>query len=310
MRPDSSRPVFIIGGSRTGSTMLQTILSKSPEISLTHELQFRSPSWIHRDLVSDIKIHVGPLNKTGALNRLMELLYSGIPVGWFWSASDRLLDRDMLYGELSHGPLTLRRIFHSILTVHARTQEKKRIGAKFPMHYSYAQQLLDWYPDCLLIHTTRNPKAVYASQAAKYLKPDQGWPSRSLMRFKQFAHINIQISWTARLHKRLCNLPNYRLSRYEDLVLNPEYSIRQLCDFLEIEFHSEMLSPEQFGSSFDSIGRNRHGIERSSLGRWRSAISPITARTIDICHRRAFGILGYNIDSNTTKNEDAIFKSE
>ena len=104
MCPDTSRPVFIIGGSRTGSTMLQTILSKSPEISLTDEIQFRSPWWLHRDLVSDIKTHVDPLDKTGAL------------------------DRDMLYSELSRGPLTIRSIFHSILTAHAR----KRQRAQFP----------------------------------------------------------------------------------------------------------------------------------------------------------------------------------
>jgi len=297
MHAESSRPVFIIGGSRTGSTMLQTILSKSPEVSITDELQFRSPWWLHRDLVSDIKSHVGPLDVTGALDRLIDLLYSGIPVGWFWSASERLLDRDMMYSELSGKPLTIRSIFHSILTVHARMRNKERIGAKFPMHYSYAQQLLDWYPNCLLIHTTRDPKAVYASQAAKYLKIDQGWTSRSLMRFKQFAHINIQITWTARIHKQLCKLPNYRLIRYEDLVLDPEPGIRQLCNFLEIEFQPEMLSPKQFGSSFDSIGRNRQGIERSSLERWRTSISPITARTIDICHRRAIRSLGYNTES-------------
>ena len=144
-------------------------------------------------------------------------------------------------------------IFHSILTVHARRRNKERIGAKFPVHYSYTQQLLDWYPNCRLIHTTRNPKAVYASQAAKYLSPGQSWISRSFMRCKQFVHINIQTSWTARLHKQLRYLPNYRLSRYEDLVLDPEYNIRQLCNYLEIEFLSDMLNPKHFGSSFDSI---------------------------------------------------------
>ena len=310
MRPDTSRPVFIIGGSRTGSTMLQTILSKSPEISLTDEIQFRSPWWLHRDLVSDIKTHVGPLDKTGALDRLMELLYSGIPAGWFWSASERLLDRDMLYSELSRGPLTIRSIFHSILTVHAHKRQRARIGAKFPMHYSYTQQLLNWYPNCLLIHTTRNPKAVYASQAAKYIMPVQNFVSRSFLRFRQFVHINFQTTWTARLHKQLRNLPNYQLLRYEDLVLDPERKIRQLCDFLDIEFHSEMLSPKQFGSSFDSIGRDRHGIERSSLDRWRSSITPITEKTMDICHRRAFRILGYSTDSNTQINIDSNFKPE
>ena len=296
MHTDSSRPVFIIGGSRTGSTMLQTILSKSPEIDMTDELQYCSPWWLHRDLVADIKRHVGPLDKPGALKRLLDLLYSGIPVGWFWSASERLLDRDMLYEELSCRPLSMQTIFHSILVTHARMRGKERIGAKFPVHYSYAQQLMDWYPNCLLIHTTRNPKAVYASQAAKYIQPDQSWATRSMMRFKQFVHINIQISWTARLHNRLCNLPNYTLVRYEDLVLDPESIIRQLCDFLEIDFQTEMLSPKQFGSSFDNIGQDRQGIDRSSLERWRSSISPFTSKTIDICHRRAFSTLGYSTE--------------
>lgn len=286
--------MFIIGGSRTGSTMLQVIISKSPEVNLTDEMQFRAPWWLHRDLVADINKHVGPLDSEGALDRLIELLYSGIPVGWFWSASERLLDRDLLRSELSSRPLTLRSIFHSILTAHARGRNKERIGAKFPMHYSYAQQLLDWYPDCLLIHTTRNPKAVYASQAAKYVNSDQPWASRSLMRCKQFAHINIQISWTARIHKQLRHLPNYRLLRYEDLVQDPDANVRSLCDFLEIEFQPDMLSPKQFGSSYNRIGGGREGIESSSLERWRSTISPRTANVIDACHRRASNILGYS----------------
>lgn len=296
MRPDTSSPVFIIGGSRTGSTMLQTILSTSPEICLTDELQFRSPPWIHRDFVSDIKTHVGPLDKAGALDRLMELFYSGIPVGWFWSESERLLDRDMLLEELSDRPLDTRTIFHAILVVRARIKNKTRIGAKFPVHYSYASQLLDWYPNCRLIHTTRNPKAVYASQAAKYLKPEQSRAAQAFMRFKQFVHINIQISWTARVHRKLQKLPNYRLVRYEDLVLQPESEISQLCEFLEIEFQPEMLRPKQFGSSFEGIGNNNKGIERSSLDRWRTTISRPTAKIIDLLHRRAYRLFGYEND--------------
>jgi len=296
MRPDTSSPVFIIGGSRTGSTMLQTILSTSPDICLTDELQFRSPSWIHRDLVSDIKKHVGPLDKAGALDRLIGLLYSGIPVGWFWSASERLLDRDMLYEELSDRPLDMRTIFHAILVVRARMKNKIRIGAKFPVHYSFTPQLLEWYPNCRLIHTTRNPKAVYASQAAKYVKPEQNRAVQTLMRFEQFVHINIQISWTARLHRKLQDLPNYRLVRYENLVLEPEYEIRQLCEFLEIDFQPDMLKPRQFGSSFRSIGNNKQGIERSSLERWRTSISRLAAKIIDLLHRRAYRSLGYGND--------------
>ena len=276
--------------------MLQTILSKSPEVSITDELQFRSPWWLHRDLVSDIKTHVGPLDSGGALDRLMDLLYSGIPVGWFWSASDRLLDRNMLYEELSGQQLSIRTIFDAILTVHARTRNKTHKGAKFPVHYSYAPQLLEWYPNCRLIHTTRKPKAVYASQAAKYVNSEQTWVAITFSRLKQFVHINIQISWTARLHRKLRKLPNYRLVRYEDLVLKPDSEIRQLCDFLEIEFKQEMLKPKQFGSSFDGIGHNNEGIERSSVDRWRMSISWFAAKMIDVLHPRAYRILGYRHD--------------
>jgi len=288
--------VFIIGGSRTGSTMLQTILSTSPEVCLVDELQFRSRSWIRRDLVSDIDAHVGPLDQAGALDRLMDLLYSGIPDGYFWSNAERLLDRDMLYKELSDRPLDIRTLFDAIITVRARMKGKKRIGAKFPMHYSFTPQLLEWYPDCKLIHTTRNPKAVYASQAAKYLKPEQGWATKASTRFKQFIHINIQISWTARLHQQLRDLPNYQLVRYEELVLEPEAEIRRLCEFIEIDFRPEMLLPKQFGSSFKDIGNDNRGIDRSSLEKWRTAISGFTAKTIDILHRRAFRNLGYDND--------------
>lgn len=296
MRSNDQRPVFIIGGSRTGSTMLETILSKSSDICITHELQYRNPFWLQRDFLQDVARHVGPLDDKGALDRLVKLVYSGLPVGWFWSASERMLNRDWLCEELSGKELSPQTIFDAVLQVHARMCNKKRIGAKFPLHYLYTDQLIEWYPDCLLLHTTRNPKAVYASQAAKYLQPGQGRVSRLYQRFKQFVHINIQISLTARLHRQLRHRSNYRLVRYEDLVTNPEVEIRKLCEFVEIDFRDDMLRPNQFGSSFDGIGNNKEGIERSSLDRWRTSISWFTAKTIDWLHPLAYRALGYARD--------------
>jgi len=162
------------------------------------------------------------------------------------------------------------------------------------MHYSYANRLLEWYPDCLLIHTTRNPKAVYASQGAKYLKSNDSWLWRSFMRFRQFVHINIQTTWTAYVHKKLRALPNYCLIRYEDLVTEPEKNVRSLCDFLQTDYRPDMLAPERFGSSFQPSGTHGEGIVTGSLERWRTSIHPATALAIDVLHRRAFTILGYD----------------
>ena len=290
------RPVFIIGGSRTGSTMLKTVLHSSPEIDLTDEMHYFNVPWLSRSVAANIRKHVGPLDAAQALDKLMTLLYSGTTEGWFWSETERLLDRDMLQCELSSRPLNLQNIFHAIIVVHARMRNRQRIGAKFPLHYSYTDKLLEWYPDCLLLHTTRNPKAVYASQGKKYVSDDQSMPARAYMRFRQFVHINIQISWTASLHKRLHNLPNYRLVQYEEMVLNPEAEISSICDFLQIEYLPDMLMPKRYGSSYENPGVVGKGIETSSLQRWQSSIHPATAKIIDLTHRKATQILGYDVD--------------
>lgn len=289
---DTTKPIFIIGGSRTGSEMLKTMLSASTEIDLVDEMFLLFPRWLHKDLESNIRKYAGNLSDAGALDRVMDLLYSGRLYGWFWSVADRELDRTMLRQELSATELSLKSIFEAIMVVHARMRGKHRIGAKFPIHYSYTNKLLKWYPGCRVIHTTRNPKAVYASQAAKYITNNSGFVARSLIRFQHFVHINIQIWWTARWHKKLRGLKNYCLVRYEDVVENPEAELRRICKFAEVEFVWEMLQPHQYGSSFDTIG-SRKGVDRSSLERWRTSISPITAWLIEFVHRSATRTFGY-----------------
>lgn len=291
--PDLDRPVFIIGGSRTGSEMLKTMLSASPKIDFVDELFLYCPGWLHKDLATNIKEHVGNLDSKDVLDKLLDFLYSGVPYGWFWSVAERELDRAALRVELSAGPLDYRSLFASIMVVHARMRGKSGVGAKFPMHFSSTRQLLKWFPDCRLIHTTRNPKDVYASQSAKYISSEQNAMSRSYSRFKQFVHINIQTTWTAHYHQVLRSLPNYRLIRYEDVVLKPEETTRSLCEFLEIPYIRQMLEPNQYGSSFGNI-KDRRRIETKAVGRWRKKISRSSALFMDIAHRRACRILGYD----------------
>jgi hypothetical protein len=287
-----SSPVFIVGGSRTGSEMLKTMLSISPELDFIDEIFLLCPRWLHSDLDRNIRRHVGSLKEAGALDRLMDLMYSGKPYGWFWTAIEQEVDRDLLYAELAKSELSLRAIFDALMCTHAKARGKSGIGAKFPLHYSYTDTLVDWFPSCRIIHTTRNPKAVYASQAAKYIQANDGLIGRSYRRSLQFVHINIQTAWTARLHRQMKDAPNYRLLRYEDVINNPETELQQLCDFLQVPFLDAMLSPHQYGSSFDKIGASR-GVDNSSLERWRKTISPRTARLIDTLQKAPSRTLGY-----------------
>jgi len=289
---DANSPVFIIGGSRTGSEMLKTMLSVSPDLDFVDELFLRCPRWLHKDLDRNIQQHVGSLGTNCDLDRLLDFLYSGIPFGWFWSVVDQQLERALLRQELERELLSLRSIFRAIMIVHATMRGKSAIGAKFPLHYSLAPLLIEWFPNCKLIHTTREPKAVYASQASKYVHVDSSSHSRAWMKFQQFVHVNIQVSWTAWVHRQFRSLPNYRLVRYEDIVRNSDQEIHELCDFLKVDFDPAMLSPKQYGSSFGEIGK-RKGLDSSSLDKWQEKIWPGTATTMDVLHIRARSLLGY-----------------
>lgn len=293
MNAHTNRPVFIIGGSRTGSTMLRTLLAQSKDIDIVDEMHFFAPRWLRLDIATRIRRHVGSLSEPDAMDKLLDLFYSPMSLNWFWRTIDNQLNRQMLRDELAARDLSMQSIFDSILVVHAQMRNKPRIGAKFPMHYSFTDRLLEWYPDCLLLHTTRDPRAVYSSQAQKYLSEDQSRVSQSYMRFRQFVHINLQITLTARLHNRLKDRSNYRLVRYEDMVSNPEVEIKDICEFLGTEFVPEMLQPKRFGSSYEKPGEIGRGIAVNSLERWRTSISPFSARFIEKVHRRAMKALGY-----------------
>jgi len=294
--PNVDRPVFIIGGSRTGSEMLKTMLSKSEDLDFVDELFLLCPFWLHTDFRTNLRRHVGKLDQAGAIDRLIDLVFSKRPYGWFWTVVDEKLDRESLRSELLGKPISLRSLFLAIMIVHARRRGRSCIGAKFPLHYSYADRLIQWFPDCRLIHTIRFPKAVYASQAAKYTKNCQSHSEKMYLRFKQFVHINIQTAWTARIHDRYCSMSNYFLVRYEDVVQEPEAQLRAICQFLDVNFNSLMLIPEQYGSSFRKPG-GAAGIQSNSLENWRGEISAVTSTWFDVMHKNAYRKFGYRVDN-------------
>ena len=56
-----------------------------------------------------------------------------------------------------------------------------------------------------------------------------------------------------------------------------------------------MTTPKQYGSSFENIGGSE-GVKKSSLEKWRSTISPMAAGIMDVAHRPAIKLFGYDRD--------------
>lgn len=289
---DDPAPVFIVGGSRTGSEMLKTMLSASPALDFVDEMFLHCPRWLHQDLASNLQARFGSLDSSTPTDELIDFLYSGKPYGWFWSNTMLEIDKGQFENELMGVERNMRGLFLAIMRAHSKHNGKQGLGAKFPLHYSCVGKLLEWFPECRIIHTTRNPQAVYASQSAKYISKDESTLSKTWTRFQHFVHINIQTSWTAKVHRSLAGSKNYMLVRYEDIVLNPKTELESICNFLETPYLEEMLKPKQYGSSFDAIAGS-HGVSNSSLERWKTSVSPGVQWLNKHLHPKAYKWLGY-----------------
>jgi hypothetical protein len=280
------RYIFIVGLPRTGSKLLENILRNSSQINYesageTHYVGH----FITSGIKSDIK-KIGDMSEDVNIHELLDYLYTGTPNKGFWrhlkrDHSDQInVDRKKFLQELLASDRTEKGIYEVILRIHTTVTDKTILGDKTGANLYHIATLVEWFPQAKIIHLLRDPRAILASEWKRrmkiypvgfYLPVKLGKPLYSL---GIVLHITIIWLYAIRLHRQYEKRypQNYRLIRFEDLVSEPEKSVRELCEFLDIEFDPKMLMPQQVGSSF---ARERIvGFDKQTLTRWQNHLKP------------------------------------
>lgn len=290
---DNYKPVFIIGGSRTGSELLKNIIRKYSNINFVPEMFLLCPRWLHKDFKATANKALIKNTDKYDIDMLLDVIFSKTAYGYLWTTVDEF-DRAELKKYFERNNNDLRGIFLSIMEYHSIMKNKTRLGAKFPVHYSYAETLKHWFPDCVIIHTVRDPRAIYVSQSNKYIRKSNNIIGQTIIRIVHFSHIVIQTLWTSKIHNRLSIYNNYYLFRYEDFLSAPEKSMSSLCDFVEIKYDEKMSNPEIYSNSsfLDKRGEGK-GLNKSSADSWRSKIGFVSRVFIGIFCRKTMKSFGY-----------------
>ena len=285
------KPVFIIGAARSGSRIYLSLFNFHTEIDMIEEPHIFNPRWLRPDFVRSTKRKLSDLKSDKNIDKLMDLMCSGYYYGYFWESFR--LDREPLKNNILKSDRSFRSIFKAILEESMLSAGKTIPGAKYPVHLSFVPTLLEWFPECKIIHIIRDPRAFFSSQIYKYARQSTARHKikRIFLYLPMLAHAIIQFVWSLKVYERHKHRSNYYLSRYEDIVQNPLDSIKKLCNFLEIEFHDNMLNIPVIDSSY---GQPLQGISEKSLNRWRTKISPITARFIKLVANKYMKKVGYN----------------
>jgi hypothetical protein len=301
--------IFIVGLPRTGTKLLKNILERgSQNICITPE-NFFLGRFLRAGLKQKLHTYHSLQHDRDVAN-LVDDMFSHKFWGEYW---DRLSDGSLKVGKeqirkkILESDRTPRSLYEIILSVHV-PDDDCIIGDKTGPNLYRVPTLLKWFPEGKIIHTCRDPRAIFASEHKKRLKQLSNRARKKGLKENESVAIRLQkrtvavmvllyitvaSRWAFRLHvlyaRKYPN--NYRLSKFEDLVRRPEMSVRQLCRFLDIKFHPGMVHPPMVDSSFSD--KNALGFNSETLNYWQRYMKPWQKIWFDLFCRRQLKTLNY-----------------
>ncbi len=245
--------VFIVGVGRSGTKFLQSILCGHPELNISTETQFLS-SALHNGFIKTAN-KIGDLKNDKNLITLVDKMFDNQIFGAFWKRKI-LKNKEEILQKFKDSDREFKTLFRIIIEEDMRQNNKTIAGEKTPSHLYHVDTLLKWFPQAKIIQIIRDPKKVLASEMHKGLKPDHPLKKGSTL-YNLSLLIYVLINWnnSIKLDKKYKKKypENYTSVRYEDLLQDHENTIREICNFLNIEYNANMLNPPVRGSSFSKV---------------------------------------------------------
>lgn len=220
----SDRPIFVVGCPRSGTTMLSLMIHAHPRLAMPPESRFLLRTWRKREKFGDLST---PAQRTALAKACVR---TGSKV------RDLGLDPDETLEAILAAPPTIGSAFGTIFKLFADKHGAARWGDKRPAYYQEVDVLLRLFPDAQIVHIVRDGRANVAS-----LKKMPWWPYDSIGSMAAWS----QAEFCSQRNQRRLPKDVFHVIRYESLVTDPEPVLRELCGFLEEEFHPAMLEPSE-----------------------------------------------------------------
>jgi Sulfotransferase family len=249
------RPIFVVGCPRSGTTLVQCILSASSQAFSLPETHFFS--WVLPALSLSPSDAVAADDLRLAREAFETEAELTVPDG-FWAdlhARDDVTALDIFLAAVEH----------------FRPAPALRVVEKTPRHVLHLDAISEVFADALFVNVVRDPIDVASSLHGVPFES-----SRSMLSHAQRWLESIQAAQTyaARRPGQLHTLV------YEELVRQPEPQVRELCAFVGLPYEPAML--EEFGrEAARNVGRHEawkrevtSGGIMDRKGVWRTRLTP------------------------------------
>lgn len=290
--------IFIVGVSRSGTTLMRYILNQSSLIAIARENHFLGHLLSSEGMRQKFR-KFGDLQEDANVRRLVDFLYSGVSEksSWLrrssshWRWITRRIDKEIFLQKILESDRSERAMFATMMDLFAERKGKAIKGEKTPAHFQYADTLLEWFPKAKIIHMMRDPRGTFISELRRRKKEAQSFPYRQLKRvpalMKLLILLQTTLTWGASARSASANLAKYpgryTVQCFEDLVRHPEQQIRALCAFLGVPFQEQMLEQEVVSKGFQE---KQSGFDAGAADRWKKYIDPVSKRWFQFWFRR------------------------
>lgn len=279
-------PIFIVGNSRSGTTLMGSILGLNPNVFTFEELHFFGTLWSQGDRHKILNTQEAEALAAKLLAIQDEDVISHKDPKLFAAEAKTVV------AQTQQKSYTATDILATFLIYTANKNNKNIPCEQTPRNVLYIAELLELYPGCHIINMVRDPRDVLLSQKYKWKIRFLGAsniPYREAIRsWTNYHAVTISKLWNVAINSAEKQKKSDRLMtvRFEDLITQPEQIIRQVCQFTGVQFAPEMLQVSQSEggvSSHKKIAPGQKGIDASATGKWKKG--GLTKTEIYLCQQ-------------------------
>ncbi len=282
-----SAPIFLLGSHKSGTTLLRNLLDGADGhfvIPVETHLFPLAGFWVQYALRQSLprtltyeQFRDGLLAHIDRSNRIVSETSDSNLVGhWNMDAFRAALDTEL---RSAWETQNWRAIYNAyVWAIHVglfgTAPTAHRFVEKSVENAEYAAMLQDWYPDAKFLHIVRNPYATIVALRR-----------HSAVRRYPYLGPIVQAMASGYYHayKNPLIMENYRVVRFEDLLLQPELIMGQIADFVGIEFTEVLLTPTTMGEIWQgnsAVSGAFAGISQEPLRHWEKRITPLEAQMV------------------------------
>lgn len=252
-------PIFIVGAPRSGTTLLQYMLRSHPDVSLpTAESHFFVPFYNRRH-------EFGDLSDKNNLRQLLTAIYQARKQFFDEDMNGLVYDTEWLTDKLhQENRTTVPAVIDGLFSTNAQQEGKHRWGDKTPYYVLHLDLLINMFPGAQIVHIVRDGRDCALSML------ERKW-DLEICNIHHAAYI-----WSkyvkAGSHFGETHPDIYHEIYYEDILNQPETTIKSLCNFLNIDFSDQII---HFKPS-DGSGKTpllTKPLQKTNSGKWQASMS-------------------------------------